>query len=138
VFEVREASAGAEVVVGSLRLGFGAAVHPVPALLTAVAAQGRRLVYSGDTGPGGDLEELASGADVLLCEATYQGEPGPDRYPYHLFAVEAGAVAAAAGVARLLVTHVAPGLEPGVSIDEAAAAFDGEIGWAAPGLEVMV
>lgn len=138
VFDFREVAAGEEVVVGSLRLGFGAAVHPVPALLTAVIGGGRRLVYSGDTGPGGDLEELASGADLLLCEATYQGRPGPDRYPYHLFAVESAAVAAAAGVPRLLVTHVFPGLDPDVSIDEARAVFDGEIGWAAPGLEVMV
>jgi len=138
VFEFRVAAAGDHAVVGTFQLDFGAAAHSVAALVTSVTAGGRRVVYSGDTGPGGDLVTLAAGADVLLCEATYQGEPGPGRYPYHLFATEAGEVARTAAVARLLVTHVAPGLDPGVSVGEAGTRFDGEIDWAAPGLEVIL
>jgi ribonuclease BN (tRNA processing enzyme) len=138
IFEFRTTAAGDRTRIGGLDLAFGAAAHSVPTLVTAVTSGGRRLVYSGDTGPGGDLPAMAAGADLLLCEATTQGDPGPDRYPYHLSAIEAGEVARESGVGRLLVTHVTPGLDPAVSAEEARTVFDGETGWAAPGLEVIV
>lgn len=130
--------AGDEVTVGDLTLGFGAVVHPVPAVCVSVAAADRTMVYSGDTGPGGDVAGLASGVDVLLCEATHQGRIAADRYEYHLFASEAGAIASQAGVGRLILTHLAPTLDPTVSIAEAASEFDGPVDHAAPGLEVEV
>jgi len=136
VFAFDEVAPGDEREAGGLRLRFGEATHPVPALATRLDGGGRSIVYSGDTGPGGDLEALASGADLLLCEATLQGEPAVDRYPYHLFAAEAGAVAAAAGVGRLVVTHVAPTLDPAVAVAEAAAAFGGPVIHAVPGLQI--
>ena len=124
--------------VGDIGLEFGAAVHPVPALCIKVTAGDVSLVYSGDTGPGGDLAGLSSGSDLLLCEATFQGPPPSDRYPYHLHAAEAGEVALAAGVGRLLVTHVSPTLDPAVSVREAAAKFEGRVDHAVPGMEVQV
>lgn len=138
VFERRWVEAGDHVTVGDLDLTFGAVVHPVPAVCVRVDDGARTLVYSGDTGPGGDLATLATGADLLLCEATAQGPVPADRYEYHLFASEAGAIAAEAGVGRLLVTHLAPTLEPSVSIAEAASEFDGPVDHAAPGMEVDV
>lgn len=138
VFSFDEVGAGEERLVGDVTLGFGAATHPVPALVVRVEAGGRSLVYSGDTGPGGDLEALAAGADVLLCEASLQGAPTEGRFPYHLYAAEAGAVAARAAVERLIVTHVPPTLDPAVSVAEAAAGFDGPVLHAVPGMEVGV
>jgi len=66
---------------------------------------GRVLAYSGDSGPCGGLAELASDADLLVCEATLERADldGPDRG--HLDADEAAATAAAAGAKRLLLTH---------------------------------
>lgn len=130
--------AGDTVTVGDLTLRFGSVVHPVPAVCVAVTDGDRTIVYSGDTGPGGDLAGMAAGADLLLCEATHQGPVTTDRYEFHLFASEAGALASGAGVGRLLVTHLAPTLDPSVSIAEAAAEFDGPVDHAAPGLEVEV
>lgn len=95
-------------------------------------------MYSGDTGPGGDLLDLATNADLLLCEATHQGTPPSDRYPYHLYAVEAGEIAASAGAAALFVTHVGPTLDPATSVAEAGAVFAGRVGHAAPGTEVRL
>jgi ribonuclease BN (tRNA processing enzyme) len=105
-------------------------------VVTRLEAAGRSLVYSGDTGPSSDLEALAAGADVLLCEASMVGMPAEGRYPHHLFAVEAGEVAAAAGVGRLIVTHVPPNLDPRVAVGEAAAAYAGPIEYAVPGMEL--
>lgn len=138
VFSFDVVGGGDRRIVGPFTLEFGNAFHPVPTLVTAVEAGGRRLVYSGDTGPGGDLETLAEGSDLLLCEATSQGDPAQGRYPHHLSAGEAGEIAARAGVGRLIVTHLAPTLDPGVSVSEAGARFDGPVDHAAPGMEVEV
>jgi ribonuclease BN (tRNA processing enzyme) len=138
VFAWRTVGRGDRVGVGDLEIAFGLADHQVPTLVVSVAADGRRLVYSADTGPGGDLPALAAGADLLLCEATFQGEQGATGWPYHLSAAGAGAVAQQAGVGRLLVTHLGPMLDPERSVAEAAAVFDGPVEWAAPGLEVKV
>ena len=129
-----EAGAGDSAEVGAISLEFGAAAHPVPALVTAVIGD-RRLVYSGDTGPGGDLGDIAAGADVLLCEATLQGAVPKDRYPYHLYAAEAGEIAANAGARHLILTHLAPTLDPVVSLSEAAQAYKGPIDLAEAGRE---
>jgi len=126
------------VRVGDLEISFGLTHHQVPTLAAAFAAGGRKLVYSADTGPGGDLPTLAAGADLLLCEATLQGEEGATGWPYHLSAAGAGALARQAGAARLLVTHLSPILDPERSVAEAAAVFGGPVAWAAPGLEVEV
>ena len=138
VFAWDEVAPGEQRRVGEIEIRFGRADHPVPAVTVGLEAGGRRLVYSGDTGPGGDLAGFAAGAELLVCEATFQGDPGEARWPYHLSAGEAGAIARAAGVGRLLVTHVAPMLDPARSIAEARSAFGGPTDWAAPGMEVTV
>jgi ribonuclease BN (tRNA processing enzyme) len=138
VFDFHTVARSDDVHLGPVRVRFGEAAHPVPTLAVRVEGGGRSLTYSGDTGPGGDLEELARGGTVLLCEATYQGDPRRDPYPFHLSAAEAGRLAAAAGVERLIVTHLAPTLDPAVSVAEAEAAFGGPVEWAAPGLEVAI
>lgn len=127
---------GDHAEIGEVALRFAKVVHPVPAVAVRVSATEGSITYSGDTGPGGDLAALAEGSDLLLCEATFQGEPTADRYPYHLFALEAGAVAEAAGVDRLVLTHLSPTLEPEVSVAEAGGTFGGRVIHADPGLEV--
>jgi ribonuclease BN (tRNA processing enzyme) len=62
---------------------------------------GRVLAYSGDAAPGHELEELARGADLFLCEATLE-YGGREQEPRgHLAADEA--MAAADGT--VLLTH---------------------------------
>ena len=138
VFDWGTVGPGDTVRLGGLEIAFGLAEHQVLTLVVSLAADGRKFVYSADTGPGGDLAELASGADLLLCEATLPGEQGADAWPYHLSASGAGTLARAAGVGRLLLTHLNPMLDPELSVAEAAAAFAGPVQWAAPGLEVQV
>lgn len=138
VFDFVEVGAGSTARSGEMQISWGEAVHPVPAVITRIEVGGASLAYSGDTGPGGDLVELGAGVDLLLCEATNQGSRAASDYPYHLFADEAGRAASAAGAGRLLVTHLAPTLDPAVSVSEAAAVFGGPVEWAAPGLEVQL
>jgi ribonuclease BN (tRNA processing enzyme) len=104
--------------------------HPCEAYALRVDACGRSLVYSGDTGPCAGLVELARGADVLLCEATWPhvtdewDEPPPG---VHLSGRQAGEHAAAAGVGRLLLTHVPAWFSGDELLTEAKAAFDGPV-----------
>lgn len=133
VLDIEEVSPGDSVMVGGVGFTFGEAIHPVPAVVTRLEADGVSLVYSGDTGPGGDLIEMAAGTDMLLCEASLGGIRDDTTYPYHLTAIEAGEVAAWGGVGRLIVTHLGALMDPQQSVDEATGAFAGTIEYAAPG-----
>lgn len=132
VFDFEEIEPGSTTYLGGYRVAVGSAVHPVPALVTRLEGGGADLTYSGDTGPGGDLIELATGTTTLLCEAAIQGARDADTYPYHLTAFEAGEIAAATGVHELVLTHISSRLDPQLSIDQAAGAFVGPISYAAP------
>ena len=86
----------------------------------------RTFVYSGDTGYCDAVIELARGADVFLCEASWTHSP--DRPPnLHLSGTEAGRIATAAGVGELLLTHIPPWTSREDVISEAKAEFDGPV-----------
>jgi len=138
VLDVIEVDGGSEAVVGDLSIRFGRAVHPVPALVTRFDTPQGSIVYSGDTGPGSDLADLAAGARVLLCEATIAGERDEHTYPYHLTAGEAGRIATEAGVSTLILTHFAAGVAPEQLRAEAVAAFNGAINPALPGARFII
>ncbi len=133
VLDIEEVSPGDEVVVRDVSIRFGEAIHPVPALVTRVEAGDRALVYSGDTGPGGDLLALSKDADALLCEASNAGIRDEQMYPYHLTATEAGETATHAGAGRLIVTHIGALMDPDNSVEEASGVFAGPVDYAAPG-----
>jgi len=120
----------AETTIGDLTLRTTPVDHPCDAYALRVEHAGRSLVYSGDTGPTDALVELARGADVLLCEATWPHvTPVWDAPPpgVHLSGRQAGEHAAAAGVGRLLLTHVPPWFDAAELAAEAKAAFGGPV-----------
>jgi ribonuclease BN (tRNA processing enzyme) len=107
--------------------------HPVETFAMRLTAGDRTLTYSGDTGVSDALVRLATGSDVLLCEASFEdGVPGlpPD---LHLTGREAGEHAAKAGVGRLLVTHFPPPVDADAITAAAAEAFDGPTERVTPG-----
>jgi ribonuclease BN (tRNA processing enzyme) len=93
---------------------------------------GRSIVYTGDTGPSANVERLAAGADLLVSEmidlaATIENVarnspnmPAPQREAmvrhlagHHLSPVQVGELASRAGVGRLVITHIVPGVMTG-------------------------
>jgi ribonuclease BN (tRNA processing enzyme) len=107
--------------------------HTDGSLAYRVEAEGRALVYSGDTDETETLVELARGADLLILEAS-----NPFKVPGHLTPGEAGAMAARAGVPRLLLTHFYPPCDTVDMAALAAAEFSGDILLAEDGLRVEV
>ncbi len=103
-FELREYEPGRAFVAG----GFEVEARPVRHYKVRAfgfrvrdRGTGRVLAYSGDAGPGPELSELASGADLFLCEATLRRGDSDGELRGHLAADEA--LAASSG--RIVLTH---------------------------------
>jgi len=121
--------------IGPFRLTLAHMNHPVETFGFRVEHAGRSIAYSADTGQCPALVDLAAGADVLLCEASYlAGTAGPDM---HLTAGQAAEHAARAGAGRLVLTHLVPWNEARRSLEEASAgSFGGPITLAFSGLGI--
>jgi ribonuclease BN (tRNA processing enzyme) len=125
-YAFRTVHGGDSFTVGSFTFDVREMTHVgVHAMGFRIEAGGHVLAYTGDTGPCSAVDDLARGADLLLAEATYQEDS--EILPFHLSAKQAGEHATSAGVGRLLLTHLTPGLDPEISRAEAAAAFDGTV-----------
>jgi ribonuclease BN (tRNA processing enzyme) len=121
---------GDAVTVGDCRLRFSRTAHPPPTLAVEATADGKRLVYTADTGPDWSPEAFGPGADLVLSEATFQRDT--EDTGIHLSARQAGEAARAAGARRLMLTHLWPGLDPSASVVEGSEAFGREVLLAAP------
>jgi ribonuclease Z len=107
---------GGEVVVD------GHVVRPADVLGPARA--GRRIVLSGDTRPCVATQEAARGADLLVHEATQlDGDRERAVETFHTTALEAGALARAAGVRLLALTHLSTRFGPREARREAEREF---------------
>ncbi len=93
IFEVRPWTDGEAVTLRHAERA-AAAGHPPHRVLRAADHRpvGATLVYSGDTGVCESLVELATGADVFLCEASWTHAPDRPRH-LHMSGAEAGRVA---------------------------------------------
>jgi ribonuclease BN (tRNA processing enzyme) len=123
--------------VGPLEVWAAPVVHPVPAYAIRVEYDGRCIAYSGDTAPTPALVDLASGADLFVCEASFRdGEDNPSGL--HLTGREAGEHAKAAGIGRLVVTHIPPWGHIAAAVAGASDAFGGPVTAARSGLVLDV
>ncbi|HIG73389.1 MAG TPA: MBL fold metallo-hydrolase [Bacteroidetes bacterium] len=104
--------------------------HPVPTIGLRVEAGGRTVAYSADTAQHDNVARLAAGVDVLIHEGT-GSLPG-----VHASPEEAAETARDAGVSRLVLVHVPPGVtDEGLS--EARAVFP-ETEWGVDGQRIRV
>jgi ribonuclease BN (tRNA processing enzyme) len=120
------------VEIGPFRLTADHVNHPVETFGFRVEHDGWRLAYSGDTGESDALVRLAAGVDLLLCEASFLDGPGV-RPNLHLTARQAAEHAARAGVGQLVLTHLVAWNDPAATLEQASAAYDGELSLASPG-----
>ena len=82
--------------------------HTEESVAYSVESRGRRIVYTGDTGPDDTLGAWASGCDVLLAECSL---PDSMAIATHLTPSQCGALGAAARPGVLALTHFYPPVE---------------------------
>jgi len=115
--------------IGALRLAFSRTDHPVETLAVRVDDEGApgspALAYSADTGPGWSVAALGDGIGLAVVEATLLASDVGESEAVHRTAAHTGADARAAGVGRLVVTHVPPTGDGEAHRAEAEAAFGG-------------
>jgi ribonuclease BN (tRNA processing enzyme) len=138
LFDVREVEPGTSFEAGPLRVSTRLLPHWVPNAGLRIQADGKVLVYTGDTGPSEEIEALARDADMVVAEASWQPEQAEGRPPFHLTAGQAAGHAARAGAGRLVLSHFWPGADRDASRDEAAAVFGGELVIAREGMRLEV
>ena len=126
-----------KVTIGDQQWSFSLTDHPVETLAVRVDSGGRSFAFSSDTGPGWDFRSLGDGIDLAMCDASHGSEHEDEGIP-HMSARQAARAAAAAGVGRLVLTHLAPGCDPGAQLAEASEVFAGEVEVARPGLVLTV
>ena len=131
-FDVHGLDPGSQEI-GPFRVTADHVNHPVETFGFRVEHAGWKVAYSADTGETDALVRLAEGADVLLCEASFQDshDNPPD---LHLTARQAGEHAARAGAGHLVLTHLVPWYDRERSLAEAAASYCGPLSAATSGL----
>lgn len=131
-FDWHVIDASSELAIGDQRWTFSLTDHPVETLAPRVEAGGRSLAYSADTGPAWSPAQFAAPIDLMVYEATLPVAMEPLGIP-HVSGRQAGERARAAGVGRLVVTHVPPEHDPADRVGAAVDAFGGPVDWAEPG-----
>jgi ribonuclease Z len=102
----------------------------------SVPRRGQKFAFIMDTRLCDAAFELADDADLLVCESTFADADAALASDYgHLTAGQAGQIAAAAGVRRLVLTHFSQRYDGDGAMErlrrDAAAAYDGDIVMAA-------
>ncbi len=121
--------------IGPLAITAARVNHPVETFAFRIEHGGRVIAYSADTGACDDLVRLASGADVLLCEASFTEGPGLPE-DLHLTAGQAADHARLARARRLVLTHLVPWNSRERARSEAAERFPGPLALARPGMRL--
>lgn len=118
---------GQRLALGPLTVTLHRAFHPIETLASRVEAGGRVLAYSADTAPSSDIVDCANGADLFLCDTSWLETDRPFDDGVHCTGLGAGWMAAQAGAARLMLTHVFPDHDPELAVQEARSVYDGEV-----------
>jgi ribonuclease BN (tRNA processing enzyme) len=135
-YVLHEFTAGDRFDIGPVHADTRLLPHWVPNAGVRLAAGGRVLAYTGDTGPSPDVVALARDADLLLAEATYVEQVPETSRRYLTSARDAGRQATQAGARRLLLTHLWPDTDPLAARGAAGVEYRREIGVATADLVV--
>lgn len=91
---------------GEVSITFHRMIHPVPTFAFEIEREGKRLVYTGDTGMHPKLYEICKNAEILLADTGFLSEDKSTEIAPHMTAREVGELARKAGVKQLICTHL--------------------------------
>jgi ribonuclease BN (tRNA processing enzyme) len=121
---------GERGLAGGVTLEWTRTPHTEESLAFGVRCGGRRLVYTGDTGPSEELGRWARGCDVLLAECSL---PDDRALALHLTPSQAGTLAREAECKSLVLTHFYPPVEAAQPAQRAGTTYAGPIAAARDG-----
>ena len=124
-FTVTEILAGVPVVIGDLAVTPHAVDHIEPTFALVADADGARLCYTSDSAPGAAVLAAATGASVLLAEATLP--PPFIGRARHMTPAQAALLAVEAEVATLVLTHLWPTVDRQAAAETARELFGGRV-----------
>jgi ribonuclease BN (tRNA processing enzyme) len=87
-------------------------------------ARGKTAVYSGDSDICDGLSAIAANADLMVCESAF---PDDQKVDGHLTPALAGAIAQAADVKRLVLTHFYPACDDADIENQCRSTYSGEV-----------
>ena len=116
---------GETVGIGELHVTPQSVNHEGEAFALVVEAEERRLCYSGDSRPDGQLLAAATGSHLMIAEATLP-EEFAGAAP-HMTASQAGSIARSAGAQCLMLTHLWPTTPREEILSAARASFDSDV-----------
>ncbi len=106
VYALTASTDGMQGWIGEARFTLNRGTHSVTSYIVTLEHEGKKLVYTGDTGMRHDLEDICRNADLLLADTNFTEAECPSPPAPHMSGAEAGRLAAAAGVKRLVCTHM--------------------------------
>lgn len=127
LMRMEKLEAGTERLIfrGELRLRVSSVPHTPESLAVRIdGADGRSVVYSGDTDYSDSLVELARGVDLFICECSC---PEGMKVEGHLTPSLAGQMAARTGCKRLMLTHLYPVCDDSNLIEACRRCYSGEV-----------
>lgn len=137
VFSVHEYDPARTLEINDLRLTFRQTRHYIDTYAIRAEHGSASVVYSADSAPCDAVVEHAANCSLFLCEATL-GLGYEEGMRGHSSAEEAGEMAQAAGVHRLVLTHYGTTYAPDELEEAAQSAFSGHVSMADDGIELSV
>jgi ribonuclease BN (tRNA processing enzyme) len=122
---IREIAPGESIQLSpAVRLSAFKVPHTEESVAYSIERGGRRLVYTGDTGPDDALGDWALGCDLLVCECSL---PASMAIKEHLTPEQCATLAARARPRHVVLTHFYPPVERADIRAALAAQYDGPV-----------
>ena len=120
-----------EMELAGIRITTCPTRHPVPCRAIRLEAEGKALVFTGDTNTCPGLIPFIQNAEALLCDTAFLDSEWKEKAP-HLSARKAAEMAVEAGVKKLYLTHL-PVTHDRKTMEAEAAAIFSDASAVAPG-----
>jgi len=125
--DITVTSQGIHPHIEGLSVRFLKTAHPIDTYATRFEYEGRSIVYTADTSLFNDLVSFCTDTDLLIADATLQGQDRELESMGHMTAASAANLARDAGAKKLILSHIWPEYDKETSLHEAQQVFHGPI-----------
>ncbi len=126
--DVQTYNSDSKIQIGDVTATFGYNPHNIMSHSIKLSDGEVSMVYSGDTGyQYNNIEKLAKGTNLLICESTLLRGQSKGNHDYHLYAHEAAKIAYVSKPSILMLTHFWPTIEKEKYVAEALPIFSNTI-----------